>query len=132
MKRLLVLAAAAGLAASLAGRADPAEAGCRPVTVVLRGSVDASPVDGFALPYGLTVDVMSTNATGRAYVKAPQPVTVIVGQATAVSREGVHTLAAFTWGDSVTVTSRICAAKLAHGATPVLGASRVTGAPYHP
>lgn len=115
-----------------AGRAEAATAGCRPVTVVLQGSVDASPGVDFSLPYGLTVDVTSANAPGRAYVKASQPVMVVVGQRTKVSREGVHSLAAFTWGDSVTVTSRICAAKLLHGATPALGASRVSAGPWHP
>jgi hypothetical protein len=127
MKRLLVVVAAAALiAVSGAGRAQPATAGCREVTVVLQGVVDASPGVDFSLPYGLTVDVTSTNAPGRAYVKALQPVTVIVGSGTKVSRAGVHTLAAFSWGDSVTVVSRICASKLARRATPTLGASRVT------
>jgi len=130
MKRLVVALAALSLAAPVGAGAAPA--GCPMTTVVLNGIVAASPGVDFSLPYGLLVDVTSANAAGHAYLKAPQPVTVIVFPSTAVSGDGAHTIAAFNWSDGVRVAARVCGSKLAHRATPVLNATRVTAAPRHP
>jgi hypothetical protein len=113
---------------------DPAHAtkppatgpGCKPqVSIVLKGTVAVAPGATPVLPFSLTVNVKHANKQGKAYVKATQPVTVIVTSDTKVNRQDNHSLAAFLAGDRVTVQARACKADLAHGATPALTATRV-------
>jgi hypothetical protein len=70
--------------------------------------------------------VVTSNAAGHAYVKAPQPVVVLVGSSTKVSGQGHRSVKDLNWSNHVLVTARLCSSKLAHGATPTLRVLRVT------
>jgi hypothetical protein len=122
---LIALVSAAAAAASGAAPSQPAVS-CDTSFVVLRGIVAASPGPDSSLPYGLMVTVVSSNAAGHSYVKAPQPLVVLVGSSTRISGQGHRSLADLNWPNHVVMTARPCSSKLARGATPILRVLRVT------
>jgi hypothetical protein len=99
------------------------------VTVVLHGTVATAPGATPVLPFSLMVNVKTANNHGQAFVKATQPVTIIVTSTTKVSRQGAKSLASLLAGDKVTVQARTCKADLAAGATPALTANMVSAHP---
>jgi len=122
---LIALVSAAAAAASGAAPSQPAVS-CATSFVVLHGIVAASPGSDYALPYGMMLTVVASNAAGRSYVKAPQPLVVLVGSSTIVSGQGHRSIGDLNWSNHVLVTARPCSSKLARGATPTLRVLRVT------
>lgn len=138
MKLKLVLAglAVAGLAASSAVAAPPADKGkphaqgpgCKPrLTVVLKGTLKGPPSAD-----SISVEVTRGNRWGRAYVQAAQPTTIGVDTKTKVRRQGQKELTDLKDGDRVLVQARVCKADLADNAKPPLTASKVIAHPAKP
>jgi hypothetical protein len=132
----LAVAASAAVAAPDKGKPPKTGPGCKPgVTVILKGTIAEAPGGGATLPFSLKVKVSHANSLGQAYVKATQPVTVMVIDKTKIRREtkkGLAALQAMQVTDRVLVQSRVCKADLAGGATPALTANRVTAHPAKP
>ena len=143
-KLTLLTLAAAALSASAALAAPPANhpgngskpavtgTNCKPqVQVVLRGTVASAPGTSPTLPFNLMVTVTSANANGKAYVKATQPVAVVVTSDTKIQRQGKtkSSLSSLLATDRVIILARTCKADLANGATPSLTARMVVAHP---
>jgi hypothetical protein len=127
---LAVLVAGVSVAAAqppTKGKPPTTGPGCKPqVMVVLKGTLVTAPG---ASGTSMTLTVTQANKHGQAYVKATQPVSVVVGTKTVVRREGKKTLGDLVSGDRVLVQARACLADLANGATPTLTAVRVVAHP---
>jgi len=124
--RLLIALVSVAAAAALGAAPSQPAVSCDTSYVILHGIVAASPGPDYALPYGLMVTVVAANAAGHSYLKAPQPVIVLVGSSTIISGQGHRSLGDLNWSNHVVMTARPCASKLARGATPTLRVLRVT------
>jgi hypothetical protein len=105
---------------------------CRPmVKVVLRGTLANDPAEGDT---SFQMNVTKANRHGRAYVLAPQPVTVNVDAKTKVRRKAegsapTKTLDSLAMDDRVKLGARACKADLKDGGTPELTARHVKAKP---
>lgn len=145
--RILVLMLVAGLlGASVAfaesGGPAPGKPGTRPpkpskpnctskVTVILRGTLANNPVAGDT---SFRIYATRANRHGRAYLSAPRPLRVKVNAATTYFRKAprsapTRTLDSLATGDLVTVSARVCRARLRNGGTPILTVSHVEARP---
>jgi hypothetical protein len=126
--------ASVAVAAPMKGKPPKTGAGCRPqVSVILTGTVATAPGASATLPLSLQVTVTHANRFGHAYVKATQPVSVMVTDKTKVklgALKGVAAVQALLVNDRVRVQALACKADLANGATPSLTAQRVDA--HHP
>ena len=123
---LTTVSAAAATPSPGKGKPPTSGPGCRPqVTVVLRGTLAVTPG---AAATSIAVTVSRTNKQGAVYVKGSQPVTILVGPATKISRQGAKTLAALVQGDRVLVQARACKADVS-AATPQLTARHIVAHP---
>lgn len=123
------IGASLAVAAPLAGKGKPPTTGdgCKPqVTVVLTGRLVGAPGPAGA---SFTMTVTGSNAHGKAYKAAAQPVTVKITPTTKVRRQGAKTQTSLVSGDRLNVHSRVCKAALANGAHPDLTAAMVIAHP---
>ena len=120
--------ASLAIAAPPPGKGKPTTGvGCKPqVTVVLKGTLVGAPG---AAGTSFTMTVTGTNAHGKAYKAAAQPITVGISTTTMVRRQGAKTQASLVTGDRLLVQSRVCKADLANAVPPPLTASRVIAHP---
>lgn len=105
---------------------------CRPrVKVVLRGTLANDPAEGDT---SLQLNATKSNRHGRAYLSAPQPLTVNLDAATKFRRKApesrpTKTLDPLAMGDLVKLAAKACKADLRNGGTPNLTAKRVKARP---
>jgi hypothetical protein len=105
---------------------------CRPrVMVVLRGTLANDPAAGDT---SFQLNVTKANRHGRAYVSAPQPITVNVDAKTKFRRKAegsapTKTLESLAMNDMVKLQAKACKADLANGGTPDLTARHVKARP---
>ncbi len=125
---LLVLATGA-MAAPLKHKPPTTGPGCKPqVSVIVKGTVAVAPGTTATLPFSLQVNVTHANRFGQAYVKATQPVSVMVTDKTKLKLgklKGLDALRALQVKDRVRIQALACKADLANGATPALTAKHV-------
>jgi hypothetical protein len=101
---------------------------CRPrVKVVLRGTLANDPATGDT---SFQLTATKANRHGRAYLSAPQPLTIGVDAATKVRRKApdtapTKTLDSLAMGDLVKVHGKACKAELRDGGTPDLTARHI-------
>jgi hypothetical protein len=134
-RRLWTAVVLAGVTTSLAiagpavgkGKPPTTGVGCKPqVTVVLKGTLVTAPGSSGT---SFTMTVTGSNAHGKAYKAAAQPVSVGITPTTKVRRQGAKTRASLVAGDRLNVHSRVCKADLANGAHPALTAVMVIAHP---
>jgi hypothetical protein len=105
---------------------------CRPrVKVVLRGTLANDPAEGDT---SLQLNATKANRHGRAYLSAPQPLTINVDASTKFRRKSpdaapTKTLDSLAVGDRVKLTAKACKADLKNGGTPDLTARHVKARP---
>lgn len=105
---------------------------CRPrVKVVLRGTLANDPAEG---DMSLELSATKANRHGRAYLSAPQPLTITVDARTKVRRKAPNaaptkTLDSLSMGDLVKLRAKACKADLKNGGTPDLTARHVKARP---
>ena len=105
---------------------------CKPrVKVVLRGTLANDPAEG---DISLQLNATKANRHGRAYLSAPQPLTINVDAHTKFRRKAPDaapskTLDSLAMGDLVKLRARACKADLKNGGTPDLTARHVKARP---